>query len=280
MTRTLHQYFTPVWVAELLYERYFRHLTKHDVAIDPTCGTGNFLLAIPTGPDAPISYGIEVDPLLAEQARHRTGRPVITGDFRTVPLPTTPTAIIGNPPFQTALIEQFMDRAGRVLPEGGHLGFILPAYFLQNSARTIDYAERWSMDIATLPRDIFPRLRYSLIFGLFTKNRKHTMIGLALFQETAALRQLPTRFSETLKTSTSSIWVAVVHQALEELGGEASLQALYHVIEGRRPTANRFWREKTRQILQSYPDRFSRLAAGYYRLTSRPQDLAPLLAYA
>lgn len=280
MTTALNQYFTPVWVAELLYERYFRHLTRDDVAVDPTCGSGNFLLAIPSGPQAPACYGVEIDPRLADDARRRTGRLVITGDFRTVPLPNTPTALIGNPPFQTSLIEQFMTRAAQVLPEGGQVGFILPAYFVQNSTRTVAYAQRWSMEIVTIPREIFPRLRYSLIFGRFTKNRHRTMIGLALFPETAALRQLPSRFTPTVQGATTSVWVAVVQQALEELGGAASLPALYRVIEGRRPTANRFWQEKTRQVLQSYPDRFFRVAAGYYRLTNPSPHPEPLLAYA
>lgn len=275
-----HQYFTPVWVAEILYERYYRHLTRDDVVIDPTCGSGNFLLGIPSGPHAPLSYGIEIDPVLADEARRRTGRRILTGDFRTIALPTPPTALIGNPPFETTLIEQFMTRAAEILPDGGQVGFILPAYFIQNSTRTMSYTTHWSMEILTIPREIFPRLRYSLIFGRFRKDRKRTMIGLALFPEAAALRHLPSRLSRPLTPNTSSIWVAVVERALTELGGEASLTALYQLIEGRRPTANRFWQEKIRQVLQLYPTRFIRLATGYYRLAHDEDPTPPLLAYA
>ncbi|WP_220493671.1 hypothetical protein, partial [Klebsiella pneumoniae] len=42
----------------------------------------------------------------------------------------------------------------------------------------------------------------------------------------------------------------VTRAAVEALGGEASLTEIYREIEGARPTANRYWREKVRQQLQ------------------------------
>lgn len=273
----LHQWFTPSWVCELLYERYFRHLTPRDVVVDPSAGSGNFL-HIPALADhrlSPEAYGVEICPTLARQAQQRTGRPVVIGDFRTVHLPKTPTALIGNPPFQTRLIEAFLQRAATLLPLGGQVGFILPAYFFQTSQRTIAYAEQWSIESLTLPRDIFPRLRYSLVFSIFRRDRRRRLIGFALFHETAALRQLPAHMRARVTRSNRSIWVSVVEQALTDLGGTSSLQNLYQLLSGRRPTPNPFWQEKTRQTLSAYPDRFERLTAGYYRLrhTIRPQEL-------
>lgn len=273
----LHQWFTPSWVCELLYERYFRHLTPRDVVVDPSAGTGNFL-HIPALADhrlSPEAYGVEICPTLARQAQQRTGRPVVIGDFRTVHLPKTPTALIGNPPFQTRLIEAFLQRAATLLPLGGQVGFILPAYFFQTSQRTIAYTEQWSIESLTLPRDIFPRLRYSLVFSIFRRDRRRRLIGFALFHETAALRQLPAHMRARVTRSNRSIWVSVVEQALTDLGGTSSLQNLYQLLSGRRPTPNPFWQEKTRQTLSAYPDRFERLTAGYYRLrhTIRPQEL-------
>lgn len=272
----LHQWFTPSWVCELLYERYFRHLTTRDVVVDPSAGTGNFL-HIPAfaKPHSPDVYGVEIDPALARQAQQRTGRTVVVGDFRTVHLPKAPTALIGNPPFQTSLIEAFLHRAATLLPLGGQVGFILPAYFFQTSQRTIAYTEQWSIESLTLPRDIFPRLRYSLVFSLFRRDRRRRLIGFALFHETAALRQLPAHMRARVTRSSRSIWLSVVEQALTDLGGTSSLQGLYQLLSGRRPTSNPFWQEKTRQTLSAYPDRFERLTAGYYRLrhTIRPQEL-------
>lgn len=272
---TLRQWFTPSWVCELLYERYFRHLTTRDVLVDPSAGIGNFLqipalLAEPN--NSPEVYGVELDPTLARQAQQRTGRHVVIGDFRTVHLPKAPTALIGNPPFQTHLIEAFLHRAATLLPLGGQVGFILPAYFFQTSQRTLAYTEQWSIESLNLPRDIFPRLRYSLVFSLFRRDRHRRLIGFALFHETAALRQLPTHIKTCLTRSSRSIWLSVVEQALTDLGGTSSLQDLYQILSGRRPTSNPFWQEKTRQTLSAYPDRFERLTAGYYRLrtTIRP----------
>lgn len=277
----LGQYFTNVWIAEALYEQYFRHLTSDDVIVDPAAGNGSFLLAIP--PHGPEAIGVELDPVLADEARTRTGRMVLTGDFRTVTLPKQPTALIGNPPFQSRLIEQFLDRARTLLPEGGQVGFILPAYFMQTSQRTVQYMTQWSIETTLIPRDLFMRLKYSLIFALFRKDRKRTMIGLTLFHEAATIRQLPTRFRSIAQTASPGIWVRVVEQALYELGGTSTLQELYHTLKSRRPTSNKFWEAKIRQTLQVHSDRFERIKPGHYRLRTTHytvQTQQPLFAYA
>ncbi|HVT35101.1 MAG TPA: hypothetical protein VHE37_05940, partial [Nevskiaceae bacterium] len=80
--RELNQFFTPLFVAEALVERYFSHLTSRDLVLEPSCGDGAFLAAIPSHIPA---VGVEIDPVMAQRAR-ATGREVISGDFRTVPL--------------------------------------------------------------------------------------------------------------------------------------------------------------------------------------------------
>src|SRR5271157_3605390 len=93
---TMAQWFTPEWAASLLVSRTFPDLSPKSLVIEPTCGYGAFMKAIPEG--VPV-IGVEIDPELAEKARANTGRQVIAGDFTKVPLPDGVTAVIGNPPF-------------------------------------------------------------------------------------------------------------------------------------------------------------------------------------
>lgn len=252
MSMKLDQYPTPLWFAEALVERHFGQLDSRDVVVEPSCGPGRFLQAIPAHVPA---VGVEIDPALAEEARRRTGRTVLVGDFRTIALEMKPTAIIGNPPFQVSLIEQFMDRAHGLLPEGGRMGFILPAYFFQNSSRTMRYSERWSIKYEMIPRDGFNhRMREALIFAMFSKDARRTLVGFALYRETQDIRNLHRHFQDALREGRPyrSAWRAVVESALELMGGEATLSQVYDIVSGRKPTDNQHWREKVRQILQQY----------------------------
>jgi site-specific DNA-methyltransferase (adenine-specific) len=94
--KLLGQYPTPVWVADALIERHFAGLDSGDLVIEPSCGPGSFLAALPKHVPA---IGIDVDARMVESARRQTGRKVLHGDFRTLHLDFTPTAILGNPPF-------------------------------------------------------------------------------------------------------------------------------------------------------------------------------------
>jgi hypothetical protein len=58
-------------------------------------------------------------------------------------------------------------------------------------------------------------------------------------------------------------WRATVLEALDELGGRTTLADLYSLIEGQRPTRNRFWRAKVRQQVQEHA---VRVAPGTYEL--------------
>lgn len=126
---SLSQWFTPAWAAVALVDRYFSSLTSSDLVIEPSCGPGAFLQAIPEHVPA---IGVEIDPALAALARKNTGRTIITGDFATATLPQGATAIIGNPPFKLPLFEKFLTRASRMLPELGRCGFLLPTYFFRH----------------------------------------------------------------------------------------------------------------------------------------------------
>lgn len=243
----LGQYMTPDWAAEALVERYFGDLGAGDSVVEPSCGRGAFLRAIPA--DVP-ALGVEIDPALAAEARKRSGRPVIVGDFRLVDLPLAPVALIGNPPFRKATVDAFLDRAWQLLPEEGRVGFILPAFVFQTASTIEAMAERWSARQDMLPRNLFPRLSHPLCFALFTKGRARGMVGFALYHELAAVNRLRARYQALLAEGEGSVWGAVTRAALEALGGEADLQRIYREIEGHRPTPNAFWQAKVRQTLQ------------------------------
>ena len=107
MNRPLNQYFTPSWAAELLVRRHFSDLSDKDTVLDPSCGDGRFLMAIPRDVDA---YGVEIDSAQAEAAVRNTGREVIVGNFLTAKLPRKPTVVLGNPPFVADVIDEFLAR--------------------------------------------------------------------------------------------------------------------------------------------------------------------------
>ena len=262
----LGQYPTPVWVAEALVERYFANLGARDMVIEPGCGPGSFLSALP---DCVQSIGIEIDVAVAEQARSNTGRRVIVGDFRTVRLDMRPTVIIGNPPFNMKIIDGFLERAHELLPEGGRVGFILPAYAFQTAARVAGYADRWSLMQEMIPRNIYPGLSLPLVFALFSKDRQRTLVGFALYREVADVQCLPDLYREAMAAGSGSVWRTVIETALARLGGEADITGLYAEIEGHRPTRTRFWREKIRQTLRRHGDRFNAVGRGRYALHGR-----------
>lgn len=263
--RQLGQYPTPVWVAEALVERYFSRLNSSDFVIEPACGPGAFLGAIP---GKVPSIGVEIDATVAQVARSTTGRPVLTGDFRSVALECQPTVILGNPPFDLKVIDGFLSRAHQMLPEGGQVGFILPAYAFQTAARVAGYADHWSLSQEMIPRNIYPGLRLPLVFALFSKDLRRTMVGFALYRETAAVQGLADPYRAALAAGSGPVWVRVVEIALEQLGGEADLSDIYSEVGGHRPTRTPFWREQIRKVVCSH-SRFVPLGAGRYALAAK-----------
>jgi hypothetical protein len=261
--RELSQYPTPVWVAESLMERHFSTLDQSDFVVEPSCGPGSFLGAVPSEVPA---VGVEIDAAVAAEARRNTGREVLVGDFRTLPLDVRPTVIIGNPPFSLRLLDGFLDRAYGLLPEGGRVGFLMPAYAFQTAARVAGYADRWSLAQEMIPRNIYQGLRLPLVFALFSKDRLRTLVGFALYREATDVQGLPAPYRETLAAGSGPVWRLVVETALARLGGEADLQTLYSEISGCRPTRTQFWREQIRKVLRKHADTFKPVAPGRYAL--------------
>jgi site-specific DNA-methyltransferase (adenine-specific) len=263
MNAELHQWFTPRWVCEAIVDRHFRGLNLGDAVLEPSCGDGRFLAAIPPEVSA---LGVEIDPAMARAARELTGREVICGDFTEVEIPGQFTHVIGNPPFQADTIHRFLQRAHGLLVDGGTCGLLLPAYVLQTSSKVMALNRQWSISQELMPRNIFPRLKLPLVFAQFRKDRARTLVGFFLYREAADVAAMPGDVRAALAQPTrGSVWRRAVRAAFERVGrATVSLDALYAAVE--RPSENQFWREKVRQTLQVYPE-FRRCAAGQWALS-------------
>jgi len=264
----LGQFMTPGWAASSLVDRFFSDLGANDLVIEPTCGRGAFLQAIPLHVPA---FGVEIDPELAAIAERASGRKVIVGDFRMVDLPVRPTAFIGNPPFAMDFIQDLLNRAFMLLPDDGRCALILPSYCTQTTNTVVDWASRWSIEQVQIPRTLFPGLSMPLCFAQFTKGTTRGLVNFALYHEHAAVARLQARYRELLESGEGSVWVAVVRAGLESLGGTASLNDLYREIEGHRPTTNEFWKAQVRKVVQRIA---TRVSEGVWSLATEPQRQA------
>lgn len=268
MNRDLHQFFTPSFAAELLVQRHFADLGPKDCVAEPSCGDGRFLMAIPPEVQA---YGVEIDPAMAEEARRNSGRPVICDDFLHAALPQRPTVVIGNPPYQADLIDAFLDRCYDLLDYDGRIGFLLPVYYLQTASKVVDLSRRFSIAQELLPRNLFEGMTKPVMWCNFTKARRTVLSGFFLYAETHAIADMQRDIRALFigNESRATCWRDAVAMALDACGGRATLAQLYACIEGNRPTANPWWREKVRQIAGKH---FHRIAAGEYALS--PEAIA------
>jgi hypothetical protein len=256
------QWMTPAWAAEEIVQQYFSDLTAQDLVIEPSCGEGAFLKPFQER-GIPV-VGVEIDPDLAAFTREDTGAEVLVGDFRTIKFDLKPTAIVGNPPYAIKTIEGFLARANQLLPENGRCGLLLPAYALQTHSRVMAWNSIWSMTADLIPRRLFPRLRLPLLFVQFRKEKIRTMVGFALYQQAVEIDTLgPNAKLILARPRRTGAWRALVTDCLNVAGGRASLEELYQMIAPKRPTGNKWWKEKVRQILQLY---FRRVEAGVWGL--------------
>lgn len=266
--KSLNQFFTPTWAAELLVRRHFADLGPGDTVLEPSCGDGRFLMAIPADVDA---YGVEIDGEQAAAAVRNSGREVVVGDFRMVDLPRRPTVVIGNPPFDLDVFDGMLDRCHELLERGGRAGFLLPVYAFQTASRVADYNRRWSIEQELLPRNLFERLSCPILWATFRKAERTVLSGFFLYAETHALADLHADIRKVMvgNASTATCWRDAVQLALTACGGRATLEQLYRAVEGNRPSTNPWWREKVRQIAGRH---FHRIGRGEFALQP---DLQP-----
>jgi site-specific DNA-methyltransferase (adenine-specific) len=248
-SRALGQFFCPEYAAKRLVEAFFADLSAADYVVDAGCGPGAFLKALPWKVPA---IGVEIDPDLAERARVETGREVLVGDFRVLPLPKQPTAILGNPPYDFETREAFLLRAADLLPRNGRCGWLLPATALSFASTVERWRQYFSIRTVAVPRDLFPRIAYPLSFVLFSKDGACTLDGFALFDEAADVGRMPKsiKFALVHGRPRESVWRAAVREALTLLGGRGRLADIYSVMALRCPRAIRTWEGTVRRTLQ------------------------------
>lgn len=259
----LGQYFTPVYAMELLAAKFFPGLTN-EVVVEPTCGDGGFLKVLP---ETVRAYGVELDPRHARSARKNTPFQIITGDFATTELPVEDgevDCIMGNPPYEAAVIDQILARAKRLLHKDGEMGMILPSYIFQTPSRVMRYSEDWRLEPIMIPRTLFPRLSVPISFVMFRQSGPQWM-GMALYQEAHDVSKMPKDIQAALTHGSGGIWQRAVHAALVRLGGRATLAQLYQVFgkDEARPSDNPWWKAKIRQVAGQHFDRVDR---GVYQL--------------
>lgn len=244
--RALGQFNTPVWAAESLVSAL--DLRDTDRVLEPTCGTGNFLKAIPEHIQA---LGVEIDPEIAEIARRDTGREVITGDFLEVDIPWQPTVVIGNPPYKVDLISGILDKSFDLLPPDGKVALLVSVHILQTPDTVDRLLRRWGVDHYLVPRTLFNKAIRPLSFIVLSKNTKRCS-GMLLYPEALTVNRLPRAAKTVANNGQKSVWLRVVTWAMDMAGGEATLQELYVLVGEKRPTPNEWWRERVRAVLQQH----------------------------
>ncbi len=262
--KQLAQWFTPEWAARELFDFFMPNACSADVVLEPSCGTGMFLKAVPSHVPA---FGVEIDAALAAEAVLNTGRQVIVGDFLSVDLPFQPTCIIGNPPYRVALFNQFLSRAKDLLPTGGRCGFLLSAHMLQTPGTVLEWNRDWSLEQQLVPRTLFPRAIRPLVFVSLCKNTCRRMNGFLLYRQSADVASMQTGARRALVEGEprKCCWRTLVEWAVRRLGGRAALQDIYREIAPHRPQTNQWWQEKVRQILQTH---FTPIERGVWELAA------------
>lgn len=250
--KELSQYLTPNWAAEALIERV--GLRPGEIVLEPSCGDGSFLQAIP---DKYEALGVEIDEVMAQAARDNSGRSVIVGDFRHVDIPIRPTLVIGNPPFKTRLVLEFLERSYQLLPSLGRVAFLLSSHILQTPSHISALSAKWGMEHEIVPRTLFNRAERPLSFLQLVKDGKG-MRGMLLYHQAYFFNRLPVTAKKVATRGKGSVWLRITSWAMERAGGAADLSELYGLIENNKPTGNRFWQEKVRQTLQTHFTRVSR----------------------
>lgn len=258
----LGQWFTPRWAAELLAADALTGLGDVGV-IEPSCGDGAFLSAIPAHLDA---VGVDIDPVVAARAAALTGRHVVVGDFATADVAVANLGlVVGNPPYSMPIIDDFVMRSHALLPEDGVCALLLPAHVLSTTSRVNRWAERFAIEQRMVPRSLFPRISLPLVWTRFVKSERRTLVGFMLFAEQTDVESMPKTVRRAL--GRPGTWREVVGLAIRELGGEAELREIYRAVEPKRPSGNRWWRDKVRQT-----------AGLYFRRTGEHRFALPLAA--
>lgn len=254
------QYLSPAWFSSMVVEQFYPHLNAGDFVVEPTCGNGSFLNALPASVDA---IGVEIDPQLADIARNNTNRTIYTGNALEHHYDRPVSHFIGNPPFTLSFLDAFLEKARNELVEGGTVGFILSCHLLQTSSNIARWSNDWSLNTSLIPRDIYQGLSKPLCFTIFTNDRLRRFVGMALYLETNDVNGLEKEIKSLfVDNGKGGVWARVIEQALIALGGKGSLSEIYSYVEPRKPSKTQFWKEQIRKVVRQ--GLFVDLGDGHY----------------
>ncbi len=147
-------------------------------------------------------------------------------------------------------IDAFVRRSHALLPEDGVLALLLPAHVLSTTTRMRPWGEMFAIEQRMIPRSLFPRISLPLVWTRFVKSERRTHVGFLLFEEKNDLESMPKEIRRLL--GRSGTWREAVGMALHSLGGEATLAQIYRAVEPKRPSGNRWWKDKVRQTCGLY----------------------------
>lgn len=255
----LGQFMTPRWASNELVS--FAEIKDSDVVLEPSCGDGALLEVIPP---QTFAFGVELDGELAEVARARTGRLVIEGDFLEVDIPHQPTVLLGNPPFKTDLVVDFIRKGHQLLPDRGRLVFLISTHIMQTPEKVLKMLEGFGVEHWVVPRTLFNRAQRPLSLLRLVKGESYQQ-GLALYNQALVFKFFPRAVKTIANKGGRGVWKDVVEWALKEAGGTADTQTIYRLVQPRRPTQNEWWRNKIRQVLQLH---FHPVSRGRWALKS------------
>src|SRR3546814_12906916 len=97
----------------------------------------------------------------------------------------------------------------------------------------------WSSDVCSsdliIPRNMFGRLYTPLVFAVFSKDFRRTLVGFAMHADVHSVTSLPAAVRLKLIEHPRPIWRTVVEDALRRLAGEADLDRIDTEEERRTP---------------------------------------------
>ncbi len=221
--KKLGQYFTPKTVRENLLSKL--PLINNPKILDPSCGTGEFLISCSKIFHNPSLVGIEIDNNLVEIAKNNVNGEIIFSDALNIEPKPIYDFVVGNPPYfefkpnkqlktkfssilngRCNIFSMFVKIGLDYLKEGGYLAYVIPPSM--NNGAYFNKLRRYICDVANIEylnilksEDIFYKAQQTVMLLVLKKgtNRKDYIFernGIIIFSE--KYKQLIEKFRNTL----------------------------------------------------------------------------------
>ncbi|MFW5800057.1 MAG: HsdM family class I SAM-dependent methyltransferase [Spirochaetota bacterium] len=193
--KKLGQYFTPKSIREQLLSRLPK-ITSPKI-LDPSCGTGEFLISCDKLFNQAGLCGVEIDENLVNIAKHNTRGQILCKDALVLEAEPIYDFVVGNPPYfefkpdstikrkfyevingRSNIFSMFIKLGLDFLKEGGYLAYVIPpsmnngAYF--NKLRTYIYNNSNIEYLSILKKEaIFNDVRQTVMLLILKKGKNH-----------------------------------------------------------------------------------------------------------